>query len=271
MHRRNAHLACWLIAVSCSWSAARGFARADLGSVIEDVELPTIDGGQAHLLADATANVFIFFKPGQEHSEAAIRQIRELQKETSEKSVHWVAIVSDRIPLAAVRKAGFTMPVLVDRGDELYGKLGVVLAPAIGITDRGHRLVAYQPFTKINFIAVIRARVRHLLKEIDDTELAKALTPPPALDRSDVAVAHRRFKLAEKLFKAKQYAKALESIVISLEKGPTVAATYTLHGRILAALGQYAAAVAAFSRALELNPADDLARSGQQDCERKIP
>ena len=256
MHRRIAHLACWLIAVSCSWSAARGFARADLGSVIEDVELPTIDGGQAHLLAAAAANVFIFFKPGQEHSEAAVRQIRELQKETSGKSVHWVALVSDRIPLAEVRKAGFTMPVLVDRGDELYGRLGVTLAPCVGITDRDHRLVAYQPFTKVNYLAVIRARIRHLLKEIDDDALERVLHPPAVEDGGVTVAAHRRFKLAQRLFAARQYPKALENVTVSLQKDDRVAAAHALRGQILAALGEFAEARLAYDRALALDPAD---------------
>jgi tetratricopeptide (TPR) repeat protein len=271
MRHRPSILVCLVIALVCHWSAASGFANAELGSVIENVTLPTIDGGQEPLLADATVNVFIFFKPGQEHSESTIQRIGELQQETVGKSVHWVAIVSDRIPPAEVRKAGLAMPVLVDQGDELYGRLSVVLEPAAGITDREHRLVAYQPYTKVNYLAVLRARIRHLLKEITDAELAEVLSPQPAHNSNDTRVAHRRAKLAEKLFAAKLYPKALESIVISVEKDPAVAATHALHGQILAALGQPAQALAAFNRALELDPANETAKRGKQECEKAGP
>ena len=37
--------------------------------------MPTIDGGRQHLLSSAEANVFIFFKPGQE-PEAVVEAAR---------------------------------------------------------------------------------------------------------------------------------------------------------------------------------------------------
>jgi hypothetical protein len=98
------------------------------------------------------------------------------------------------------------MPVLIDVGDALYGKLGVAQVPVTLMCDQQHRLVAYQPFTKVNYAAVVRARVRNLLKEISDEELAAVLNPPAALTDSDEAAALRRLKLADMLFHAKSYA-----------------------------------------------------------------
>lgn len=247
----------------CAGGSLRAFADVPIGSPLEDVVLPALAGGEAHLLGDATANVFIFLKPGQAHSQAVMHQLTSLQRELAGKSVRWIIVVSDRASLEPAFQAGLTMPVLIDAGDELYGKLGVVLEPALGIADKEHRLAAYQPYTKVNFVAVVRARILHLLKEIDDDALERVLRPPAADNGGQTAGAHRRFKLAQKLFQAKQYPKALESITISLEKDGAAAAAHALHGDILAAMGQAEEARAAYDRALALEPANAAALAGR--------
>jgi tetratricopeptide (TPR) repeat protein len=262
-------MAAWL---SC-WPSAWGFAHAEVGSVIENVEMATIDGGRHPLLGDAVANVFVFFKPGQEHSRATMKKIAQVEKETAGKSVHWVAIVSDTIPkaevLAEAKEAGFAMPVLVDGGDALYGRLGVALQPVVGIAGKDHRLVSYQPFTKINYAEVIRARVSHLLKEIDDRELEKVLHPPAAASGDASAKSRSRLSLAEKLLRAKNYGKAIENVKACIGKYPTLAAAHALHGDILAATGDCADAIQAYERALALDPDDTRALEGKKVCEGK--
>ena len=149
--------------------------------------MPTLAGGTDHLLTDATVNVFIFFRPGQDYSRMALKELAGVEKELAGKPVRWVAVVSDRAAEADVRsdakEAGLTMPILIDVGDVLYGKLGVSQLPVTGICDQQHRLVAYQPFMKVNYAAVVRARVRNLLKEISDEELAAVLNPPAGAHR----------------------------------------------------------------------------------------
>lgn len=256
------------------WPAAWGFAHAEVGSVIEDVEMPTLDGGKQRLLSDAEVNVFIFFKPGQEHSRSTMKKISRLEKEMAGKPVRWAGIVSDTIPkadvLALVKDSGITMPVLVDVGDALYGRLGVALQPVVGITDKDHKLVAYQPFAKVNYIEVLRAQVRHVLKEIDDKGLAQALHPPVATMGDDAAAARRRLMLAGKLFQAKNYGKALENVNISIDKAPAFAPAYALLGDILAAQGHCPDAVQAFEQALKLDPANKRSFEGRKSCEGKV-
>ena len=244
-----------------------------MGSLIEDVEMPALEGGVQHLLADATANVIVFFKPGQENSMGALKEIAEVEKELVGKSVHWVGIVSDRISKqdaeAAVQETGITMPVLIDAGDALYGRFDVALEPVTFLCDRNYKLVAYQPFTKVNYGAVIQARIRHLLKEINDEQLAAVLNPPAATFSSDTAAALRRLKLAEMLFKAKSYDKALESVNVSIEKDPGLAAAYTLRGEILLAQDKCSDALPAFEQALKLDPHDARALQGKKSCQEK--
>ena len=44
------------------------------------------------------------------------------------------------------------MPVLIDQGDALYGRFGVILHPVVGITGPDRRLVA-SAFAKVNYPA----------------------------------------------------------------------------------------------------------------------
>ena len=243
------------------------FHRAAIGDVIENAELPALSGGKQPLLADANVNVFIFFKPGQEHSRTTLTQLVELEQEFADKSVHWVAVASDRFNPAMieaeVNAIGLNMPVLIDTGDELYGRLGVALSPNIGITDKEHKLVADLPFTKVNYATMIRGFIQHQLKEISDAELQAILNPPNAIQGGDVEIAHRNLKYAEKLFQAGQYEKALENVQNSLAKDPTLAPAYVLQGQILSVQGNRDEALMSFDQALNLDPSNETARRGK--------
>jgi tetratricopeptide (TPR) repeat protein len=242
------------------------FANAKLGDAIENAEMPMLGGGQHHLLGDSNVNVFIFIKPGLAHSRTALTQIAKCEKEMAGKSVHWSAVVSDRIAKAdieqEVKETGITMPVLIDTGDALYGKLGVALHPVIGITDKDHKLAAYEPFTKVNYAEVVWARIRHALKEITDQELEQALKPAAATQGGNASVALRYFKLAEKQFQAGNHEKALENLKKSLEKDAAMVAAHVLRGRIFSAQGNRSEARAAFEAALKLDPKDAAALEG---------
>jgi tetratricopeptide (TPR) repeat protein len=244
-----------------------GFHRVAIGDVIENVELTDLSGGKQLLLSDATVNVFVFFKPDQEHSQATLTQLVELEQELEDKPVHWVAVVSERFEPGAikaeVKKIGISMPVLIDTGDELYGRLGVPLVPIIGITDKEHRLAAVLPFTKVNYTMFIRGHIQYQLQEISTAELQNILDPPAATQGGNGEVAHRRLKYAEKLFRAGQNEKALENIQLSLAKDPALAEAYALQGLILSELDRRDEALKAFDRALQLEPANETALKGK--------
>ena len=245
--------------------SALAFANVPIGAVVENVTLPTLTGGEQTLLSDTNVSVFIFIKPGLEHSNHATAQIAQCQKELADKPVHWCAVVSDRIPRAEVeaevQAAGLLMPVLIDKGDAIYGKFGVVLHPVIGVTDENRRLVAYQPFAKVNYLAFMRAQVRHALKEISDEELAEVLQPTRAMPDGEISMAHRYLRLAEKQFQSTNYDHALTNLQKSLDQNPTAAA-HALRGRILAAQGNRAEAKAAYEAALKLDPQEATALEG---------
>ena len=256
--------------------AGFAFANVEVGRRIENEELPTLDGGREMLLSGkALANVFVFFRPSHDRSLQTLKAMAGCEKEFARRPVRWVAVVSGSHAREEVRafaaEAGIQMPVLVDEGDHLYGRLGVRLHPVVGIADDKGTLLDYVPFHQINYCDMIRVRIRHALHEVDLAAVERIDNPPKALFPSAVpgAVAGRRVRLGEMFLEARQWAKAAEQARIALEKEPTLAAAHLLMGRALAGQGRCAAALSAFDRALELDPGSASAAGGKRGCEAK--
>ncbi|MBI5067706.1 MAG: hypothetical protein HZB56_05655 [Deltaproteobacteria bacterium] len=269
----------WALGVALSgavWPmAGLAFASVEVGQTVENDELPTLDGRRELLLSrKALANVFIFFRPNQEHSLETLRAMALCEKEFSGKPVRFVAVVSGSWPraevVATVAEAGIRMPVLVDEGDQLYGKLGVRLHPVIGIADDKQRLLDYVPFHKINYCDMVRVRVRRALGEVDQAAVDRVDHPPKALMPNEVpgAQARRQVRLGELLLR-KQPAKAAVHARIAIEKQPGLASAHALLGNALAAQGKCGEAQPAFAEALRLDPGNLAAADGKKSCAGK--
>ena len=255
--------------------AGFAFASVEVGQTLDNEELPTLDGRREMLLSKkALANVFIFFRPAQDHSLETLKAMALCEKEFAGKPVRFVAVVSGSWPraevAATVAEAGIQMPVLVDEGDELYGKLGVRLHPVVGIASDKFRLLDYVPFHKINYCDMVRVRVRRALGEVDQAAVDKVDHPAKALMPNEVpgAQARRQVKLGELLLK-KSPEKAAEHARTALQKLPTLAAAHVLLGRALAAQGKCAEAVPSFEEALRLDPRNAAAAEGKKACAGK--
>ncbi len=236
---------------------AEAFRDAPLGAVIQNRKMPTLDGRTETLLGAARANVFVFFRAGQDHSEQALRQLAALEQEFASKPVRFVGIVSsddakDEIA-AMVRASGARMAVLVDAKDALYGELGVSLHPAIGIADAQHRLAAYQPFRKLNLLDATRGQIQLVLGEIDEARLAAILDPPAA----PIAVnrARARVKLARTLLGAGAVDAAIQSARAAVALEPGVAETHAVLADALARGGACDEAVREAAEARKLDAA----------------
>lgn len=248
------------------------FANVAVGAALDNPTLPTLDGGKAQLLSrKVTASLFVFFRPHQEHSLDALRDLESIRKELGGKPVRFVAVVSDSWTADEARQvveaAGLKWPVLWDTGDALYGQLGVRLHPVVGIADQGLRLAAYEHFRKINFREIVLARLRVLLGELEEADMARVLEPEKATSGSPGAEARRFVNLAKALWKRKNAQKALEATRRSLEAAPSADA-YALQGEILAAGGDCKAALPSFEAALKIAPSDAVALQGRLGCQR---
>lgn len=244
--------------------------RAAIGTPVSNVEMSTADGGKAQVLQAVEANVLVFFRPNQERSLGALKELAQCRNAFAGKSVRWAAVVSASVPAetaaATVRDAGFAAPVLLDTGDALYSSLGLALHPVVVIVDKDSKLAAFEPFRSVNYCSIVSAHLRHVLGEISDEELRQALDPPKAAEGGNGQVARRYRAFAEALLKSGNLDKALENARQSVERDPTLAAGHALIGEILRALGNCTGAVPAFNQALALDPGNASSREGLERC-----
>lgn len=237
--------------------AAGAFRGMRPGEPLRNREMPLLDGGQAPLLGKARVSVVVFFRTGQDHSLQALRQLAQLERELTGQPVRFAAVVSDGCDRAEVRalvaEAGVRMPILVDRGDELYGEWSVALHPVVGIAGADHRLVSTQHFLKINMLDAVRARIQHALGTIGDAQLQAALHPPRPPARPPSA-AHNRVLLGKALLQRGRTAQALESARKAVASDPGSAEAHAFLAQALAAAGRCDEVAAATARARALDP-----------------
>jgi hypothetical protein len=230
------------VALAVTHAAAaqdEAFRDTPLGTTIRNRKLPTLDGRSESFLGTAKANVFVFFRSEQDRSDQALRQLATLEKEFAEKSVRFVGIVSSEDPRdavqATVRDTGVKMPVLVDQKDALYGEIGVELHPSIGIADAKQRLVAYQPYRRVNLLDVMRGRIQLVLGEITQAQFATIFDPP--VQTVAVNRAHARVKLSRALFQAGDLDGAVQSARAAVALDPAVAENHVVLAEMLARAG----------------------------------
>ncbi len=255
------------------WSeSGAAFYNLEAGEdVIENVTLATIEGGEADLLdPEMGANVFIFFRPGPEPSRRGLGNMAECANDLAEYPVRWVALVSDRYPAGEVSKvvkeADFRGPVLVDQGNTLYGRFGVRLHPVVGVTDSKGLLTAYQPYTRINFCARVKAKVLHTLGEISAEEMEQRLRPGSFDPRADAARAKRNLIMGQRFLEIGEYQEALNTVRRSLELDPDLAGAHGLGALALAHQGECDKATDFIDRALALEPGQEDALKARELC-----
>jgi tetratricopeptide (TPR) repeat protein len=224
--------------------------------------MPTLDGKNEPLLGKARVSVFVFFRPAQDHSLDALRELTELERELQPKGVRFVAVTSDSYPKEDVRRvvaeSGLRMPVLIDVGDALYGELGVMLHPSIGIVNEKRILSSCQPFRKINLADATRGRIRLALGEIDETQLA-AILDPPAAPVASGGRAHARLKLARVLLGSGQIEQAVASARSAIAIDPALGEAHAVLAEGLARAGECEEAARERDAAQRLAPAVRLA------------
>ncbi len=248
-------------------------ARAEPGAVLQNIELKTLAGGKAPLLsAKAKANVFVFFRTGQERSVDALKQMAVCERELAGKAIYWAAIVSgSESPgevQAIVAQTGIKMPVLIDEGDVLYDRLGIRLHPMVGITDGRFVLNAMEPYRQIDYCDVIRTRIKVLLGEATVAQLDKVMNPDksPLPGADPMKKAMRDVNMARRLYEIGQYGDSLKFANKALEVAP-VAHAYTVMGLAYAKLGKCDEANKAFEQATKLDPNElELAAPAKATC-----
>lgn len=249
-------------------------ANVDVGQEVDAPPLPQLgDRAKQEVISRAArVNVIVFFRPGQEHSSSALRGLASCEKEFASRAVHWVGIVSGAAPPEEVRSfvaaTGVRMPIFADDGDRLYGAIGVHLHPTVVITDAAGKILAYEPFRKINWCDVVRARIQLALGDITPEQMEQVVSPERAPMPSELksAAANRHVKLGRKLAAAGSWEQAERQARDAIAKDESFAPAHLLLGDALAGKGDCTAAVAAYEEALRLAPGDGNALAAKDRC-----
>ncbi|HTN52258.1 MAG TPA: hypothetical protein VML50_07645 [Anaeromyxobacter sp.] len=236
-------------------------ARAEAGTKIDNVELKTLAGGREKLLSESVrANIFVFFRTGQERSSDALKQMAQCEKDLAGKSIHWAAVVSSTEPVddvrALVKEAGIQMPVLLDEGDRVYDLLKIRLHPMVGIVDQNRLLQALEPYRQIDYCEIIKTRIKILLGEATVADLERALDPPKSAlpGRDDpMKKAMRDVNMARRLVEIGEPDKALKQAQKALEVAP-VAGAFVVMGEAYAKMGKCVDSRKALDQAGKLDP-----------------
>jgi tetratricopeptide (TPR) repeat protein len=268
----------WLAFVTLAAAAeedGQASSRTPMGAVLSNPELAALAGGKARPQQDVDLNVLVFFRPDMETSKETLKGLAACEKRTAGKPVRWAGIVADRYAAgqvkSAVTESGILMPVLIDAGQALENEVAVAQLPAVAFTDRSKKLVAFQPYTKLNFCELVDARIRLLLREITDAEFSALADPVSTKIGGDASVAGRHAKMAEMFLKTGNNEKALESARLAVQHDATLAAAHSVLGESLRAAGNCKEAVPAFNKALTIDPKDERALAGKKACAGKAP
>jgi tetratricopeptide (TPR) repeat protein len=272
--RSRPRLAIAALAAAIALAPARSQAQPEIGSKVEQAERPTLQGPQAFLLGkDERANVLLFFRPDQEHSQATLKMMADCEQELAGRSIHWAAIVSGQASkeaaTALVVKTGLRSPVLIDEGDTIYAALQVILHPVVVLVDREHKLFAYEPFRKVNYCAELRAQLQRLLGDIDQAALDRTLNPETSEIGGEKSKAGRDVMMARRRLEMESWDKAIESARRALAHDPESAAAHVVIGQALAGKSDCAGAALEFGEALRLEPKNEEAARGSPKCAPK--
>ncbi len=249
-------------------------ARAEPGTLVPNVVMATLAGGKEKLLSPgAKANVVVFFRPNQERSLDALKQMAGCQKELAGKPVYWVAVVSSAEPTADVKamvaESGIRMAVLLDENDALYEQLGVRMHPMVAIVDARSRIVTMEPYRQVDYCDIIKTNIKVLLGEATQAQLDRTVNPVatelPGVDPMKKAM--RDVNMARKLLEIGENGEAVKFAQRALMVAP-VPEAFSVLGQAYAKQGKCPDAQRAFDQALKINPGDKLALAGKGSCPR---
>jgi hypothetical protein len=169
-------------------TAVRGHVEA--GTLVEGVELPTLAGGRHALLVPGQVNVVVFFRPEQDRSEDTLHKLAQCEPLLAGKPVHTVGVVSASAPRekvqAMVAGSRVKSPILLDEGDRVYGRLELRQHPAVVIVAADGKVHAVEPYQRLRYCEIVRARVGLLLGEIDQAAVDRIVNPERAAFPNEV-------------------------------------------------------------------------------------
>lgn len=262
-----------LVVASLLWTQnGQAFRNIHIGSQLPNPELQTLDDKTALILdAKAKVNLFLFFRPNQPHSIAALNVLTKICPAYQKRGISCSAIVSDYYTKQQVRKVIHDVgwkeaKTLIDKDDFYYGTLGASLHPSFGIADNEFTLLAYEPFTETNYYNRIEAQVRFAFGDINNKQLQRLLNPPILDDDEDKNRARLDLNFAKMLFESGKLDNALRQARKAAETDQELADAHALIGLIYAKKKMCRTATSFLEKALSIDKNNTFAKQGKQLC-----
>ena len=211
--------------------------------------------------------VVMFFKPDQENSVLAVRDLVKVNQRLAPKGVIIIGVVSETEQAnklkAIIDEEKVNFPVLMDEGRKVYGSWGLFLYPTTGIIDKEGKLALQVPSHNRKFQETVEGECRLLLGEISKEHLEELLNPKEAAKETpEQQKAERHMMLARRLVDRKLYDKAADELKQAIEADPNLLQARLDYGFVLLGKGDSAGAAASFQKASELDPRSADARTG---------
>lgn len=249
-------------------SPAAAFRNLKEGAEAFDFTLKSTKSEDVTLSAfQGKAVVLAFLRQGQDKSEKVLKALAGLDPAVASKTQVLGVVVNPGEGDAAawVEKAGNGLTVLLDPGEEVYGKYGGLVAPSTGVLKPGRVFVG----EVAGYSAGYKDELEGVLKVA--LGLATAAEVKAAADKSGGAdipearrAAEREVEQARKLIERKMKDKALDAAKQAVVSDETYPAAQTLLGRLLLDASDANAdeALGHFEKALALAPKDVDAKIG---------
>lgn len=249
-------------------SPAAAFRNLKEGAAAPDFSLKSTKGEEVSLSSfKGKAVVLAFVRQGQEKSDKVLKALAALDAALTGKSQVLVVVAnpSEGDAAAWAAKSGEGLTVLLDPGEEVYGKYGALVAPASGVIKPDGAFLA----EVAGYSASYKDEVEGLLKV--SLGLATAEQVKAEAEKSKVGdtpearkAAERELDKARLLVQRKMRDKALEPAKQAVASDDTYAPAHSFLGRLLLDASDANAdeAMTHFEKALQLAPKDVDAKVG---------
>lgn len=252
-----------LVLLNSAWAEA--FRHLSEGDVVPGFKLQTVGGQDVEFAAPPeVAVVLSFVRMGQEKSEAVMRELAKLDPAIAEKTQVLTLITNpgEGDPVEWVKTLGVQYPVLLDKGEEVYSKYGVMVAPQTAIIAPDGKLKGEIGGHTADFKPALEEKLREVLgmPKLEDKSAAVEKDQPPERKK-----AMRELAKAQVLLKRKMKTKAIPQLKESIASDDKYVEPKLLLAELLLDEGgpeNLAEAEAQVNKAVEVEPNNTGAKIG---------
>ncbi len=246
-------------------AAAQAFRAAEVGKPAPSLNLLGPAGARAAFPPTGARAAVLFWRPDQEFSRQALADFDALAATYRKRGMTFWAVAVAGATRADAEKAAralnLGLPVHVDEGKRAEDAYGIVVLPSSGIIGADGTLQFYLPSRNSNYRAMMEARIRLALGELDGAGyVARLRKLGEAVEDLDRARGH--VKAGIQLLRAGQAPEAVRELETAVAMQPDLLDAHLELGHARLTAGNPAGARAAFERVLRANPQSPRARVG---------